>query len=178
MFCAVLFAVSIYLGIWLFQTPVGAKGSENIIRQFVDILGPLGLLTAPQLMLIIFLNNSIKALLVIVLGYTLGIPPFIFLVVNGLLVGVVLGATSAVAGPWAAVPGLVPHGIIEVPALLLASALGFRVALAVIRRILGRPAQPGRELKIGLAIYAKVILPALLVASAIEAFVTPMVMGK
>lgn len=174
---AAIFAVSTYIGVLASQVNPQAVASSQLIRELEEVLAPLRLLNGPQIMLLIFLNNSIKALVVIILGYTVGLVPFIFLVINGLLIGLVVGSISVFSGPWAALPALAPHGVIELPALLLASGLGFRVALAVVRRLIGHDVRPGQELKNGLLIYAKFILPALFIAAIIETFVTPLVIG-
>ncbi|MDP2660411.1 MAG: stage II sporulation protein M [Dehalococcoidia bacterium] len=177
-FSLALFAGSWLLGYWIYQMEGGAGVSDTAVQQLMDVLAPLGSLNAPQIMLLIFVNNALKALVVIVLGYTLGLAPFLFLVVNGLLIGFVVGEVASTAGPDMAIRALAPHGVLEVPALLLATALGFRVALAVWKRLLGRDGHPGQELKNGLAVYARLVLPALFVAALVETFVTPMVIGK
>ena len=177
-FSLVLFAGSWLLGYWVFQLEGRGGTSDTAVQQLIEVLAPLGALNAPQIMLLIFVNNAFKALVVVVLGYTLGLVPFLFLVVNGLLIGLVVGDVASTAGPDMAIRALAPHGILEVPALLLASALGFRVALAVWRRLLGREGHPGLDLRNGLAVYAKVVLPALFVASVVESFVTPLLIQR
>ncbi|MDO8691700.1 MAG: stage II sporulation protein M [Dehalococcoidia bacterium] len=177
-FSLALFAGSWFLGYWAYQFEGGAGVSDTAVQQLIDVLAPLGSLNAPQIMLLIFVNNALKALAVVVLGYTLGLVPFLFLVVNGMLIGLVVGDLASTAGPEMVIRALAPHGVLEVPALLLATSLGFRVALAVWKRLLGRDGHPGLELRNGLAVYAKLVLPALFVAAAVESFVTPLVIGK
>ncbi len=173
-----LFAASWLLGYSAYQMEGGAGVSDTAVQQLIEVLAPLGALNAPQIMLLIFVNNAFKALVVVVLGYTLGLVPFIFLVVNGLLIGFVVGDLTSTAGAETAIRGLAPHGVLELPALVLSAALGFKVALAVWKRLLGRDGHPGSELRNGLAVYARWVLPALFVAAVVETFVTPLVMGK
>ncbi len=177
-FSMAVFAGSLFLGLRMYESTGGTGEAGNMIEQLAQLMAPIGLLSPPLVMAVIFLNNSIKALVVIILGYSLGLVPFFFLVVNGLIIGLVVASFSGIVGSWTVVLALLPHGIIELPALLLAAALGFRVGAAVLNRILGREGRPGRELKHGLAVYAKVIVPALFIASAIETFVTPLIMGR
>lgn len=174
----VLYALTTLLGFEVAQGPGGDEATARAVQGLAEILAPLAGLEPPAMMAFIFLNNAVKSLAVILLGFSLGIVPFIFLVLNGVITGVVLNAVASEAGPGAAIALIAPHGIIEVPAILLASALGFRVAEAVIWRIAGRPASPSREFKAGLSLYVKVVLPSLLVAAVIEAFVTPLFIGR
>lgn len=175
-FSLVVYAATTVLGYQATQAQGGGEAAGRAIQGLAQILGPLAGLEPPLLMIVIFLNNALKALAVVVLGFSLGIVPFIFLVLNGAITGVVLSAVASMAGPRAAVAFIAPHGVIEIPAIILASALGFRVAEAVFWRIAGRQTYPGRALRSGLAVYAKVVLPALLVAAMVEAFVTPLFM--
>ncbi len=72
---------------------------------------------------------------------------------------------------------VLPHGLIELPAAMLAAALGLRIATAYVKV---PPAYSvGRHLQWALAVYAKmfvfVIMPLLLLASIIEVTITPAV---
>lgn len=60
--------------------------------------------------------------------------PFIALAANGIAIGVLLGST-ALAGPQSlasTVDTLWPHGVFELPALLLAAAVGYAAGLALV----------------------------------------------
>lgn len=174
----VLFVLTSVIGYQTSQAPGGGETSRSAIEALAKALSPMTKLDPPLMMAAIFLNNAIKALVVIVLGFAFGIVPVVFLAVNGVIIGLVVGLVVGMAGPWVAVAALAPHGVIEIPALLLASALGLRVAGAVIKRITGRPANPGWEFKNGLVVYAKFVLPALFVAAVIEVFITPLLIRR
>lgn len=83
--------------------------------------------------IVIFLNNAIKAALVIVFGAFFGLFPIFFLTINGLIIGFVIklassGNMSVSASGWEIVlKTLVPHGILEIPALIIAGAYGLRL---------------------------------------------------
>jgi stage II sporulation protein M len=78
--------------------------------------------------LFIFFNNFIKAVAVIFLGALLGVFPIIFLVINGLMIGFVISwAGRAGASMFEVIVlGLLPHGIVELSAILIAAAFGIR----------------------------------------------------
>nr|WP_240644705.1 stage II sporulation protein M [Paenibacillus paeoniae] len=90
-----------------------------------------------MMMVVIFLNNAIKSILVMYLGAFFGILPLMFLAINGMVIGFVLKVTaeSPNALPvWElVVKGLLPHGIIEIPAIIIACAYGMKFGTLVFR---------------------------------------------
>ena len=86
----------------------------------------------------IFLNNLKISILMIVIGALfLGIFPIISLIVNGLVIGFVLRmiAISSENPLDFFLFGLLPHGIIEIPAIIIAAALGMHLGFSLISRI-------------------------------------------
>ncbi|MNO44911.1 hypothetical protein D3C76_351680 [compost metagenome] len=82
----------------------------------------------------IFLNNSIKGVLIIFLGAIFGILPALFLLINGGVIGYLIHF-SAMQGMDMfdlIVKGLLPHGIIEIPAIIIACAFGLQFGWNVI----------------------------------------------
>lgn len=85
----------------------------------------------------IFLNNSIKSVIIIFLGALLGILPAFFLLINGAVIGYLIHI-SAIQGLdmyELIVKGLLPHGIIEIPAIIIACAFGLQFGGKVILEI-------------------------------------------
>lgn len=74
------------------------------------------------------------------------------------------------------ITSLAPYGIIDIPAVLVASGLGVQVGQAVLLRFVvsAQWHEVSEVLVCGLKTYAQFILPALLVASVIEVLVTPL----
>ena len=129
------------------------------------------------LLLIVFINNAIKALLLVLLGILVGLPPLLFVAVNGFVLGG-LGATlESVIGWRYVLASFVPHGVIEVPLILLAAALGLTVGLESLKWLGRRESRVKSQLSNGLRVYVRWILPGLAVAAIIEVFVTPLLMG-
>ena len=133
------------------------------------------------------------------LAVGLGLVPFMFLPTFGVMLnGAAMGVMSAfmtlrgVELGSLLLFGLVPHGIIEIPAFLYACTLGFALCLGltrfVIRELFGRgnaltpasPSGPGPEesftdlLKHTFRTFVLVIVPLILLAALIETFVTPL----
>lgn len=127
---AILFGVSMYIG-----------ATNDAFREFLmmqmDAIGEL----ADQMngssnptltfMTVIFFNNAIKSILVIFLGAFFGLFPIFFLVVNGMILGFVIQLSldgTANISVWDLIfKGLLPHGILEIPALIIAGAYGLRL---------------------------------------------------
>ena len=107
-------------------------------------------------------------------GYAACIPVLLFLFTNGLIVGLV---AALIGNAWMALAALLPHGVIEVPAFLIASACGLRMGLIYLayRRRDLTPEEAVKALRT--CIYALVgLIPLFLIAGLVEALVTPLVM--
>ncbi|CAM4513070.1 stage II sporulation protein M [Paenibacillus typhae] len=88
----------------------------------------------------IFLNNSIKSVAVIFLGALFGFIPAFFLLINGAVIGYLIHL-SVIQGAdlfQLIVKGLLPHGIIEIPAIIIACAFGLQLGGKVIQSMSGR----------------------------------------
>jgi stage II sporulation protein M len=145
---------------------------KNIINDIFSPYSFLKNLSSLSLFFFIFFNNAFKALLTIFLGIFFGIYPLYFIFVNGELIGLVYALSAGNIGAAGALAGLLPHGIFELTAILIAGGYGFWLGTRTFRSIVYheslRPA-------IGAAFraYYRTILPLLLVAAVIEAYLTP-----
>ncbi|MDP4095911.1 stage II sporulation protein M [Paenibacillus sp. P96] len=129
LFATVLFCASIGLG-W-----VSTGIIEQLLRQQIEglgqVAGRLGESGNVQLnfFVFIFLNNVIKCVLVMFLGAAFGIIPMIFIIMNGMVIGFLVHwvANSGTVNLYELiVKGLLPHGVIELPVLLIACAYGLK----------------------------------------------------
>ena len=165
-----LFAGTLALGM---QTPPGE--STDLLEQVGEVVSPLQDIHPLGLLIIIFLNNSIKSFAAMLLGIFLGLPPFLFIVLNGLVIGVLISGLVETAGYTVVVASLAPHGVIEIPLVLVSSAIGFMLGLESLRWLTGRESQLKARLTNGLKIYLRWILPGLALAAAIEVYLTPLI---
>lgn len=85
----------------------------------------------------IFLNNSIKSVLVMFSGLLLGVIPVFFLVINGMVIGFLLKVVEASGESLfdVIVKGLLPHGIIEIPVIVIACGYGLALGGLILRSI-------------------------------------------
>jgi stage II sporulation protein M len=166
-----LFALGIIAGlVAVYQIPSIADHFQNTLANFVRIfagLPPLKLAGA------IFLNNAFKTLCAILLGLFLGIVPVIFLVANGVALGVALSISTQARGLWPSVLAILPHGIFELPAVFLGTSIGLLIGAQTAQRLAGRAEiSIGAEVLQGVKYFCSVIVPLLLVAAFVEAFLT------
>ncbi len=167
---AVLFLTSLIGGLL-----VSPEFAADALKELELTLKPLAELFNPLvLFIIIFLNNAIKALGAIVLGIVLGLPSLFFLGANGFMVGVAVTALKSITGYGVIAASLAPHGIIEIPALVLSSALGMRIGLESLKYLTRQKSAVKAQLRYSMRVYLKWILVGLFIAAIIEVFITPL----
>ncbi|GAB6992456.1 stage II sporulation protein M [Paenibacillus pini] len=85
----------------------------------------------------IFLNNSIKGIIIMYLGILVGFLPVFFLLINGMVIGYLVHSVSMQGESLfdLIVKGLLPHGIIEIPAIIIACAFGLQLGIQAITSI-------------------------------------------
>lgn len=171
-----LFVVGTVIGTLPF-TGIGAFSAEGIatIRYFGDILTSL---PAPVIALVIFMKNASALLLSFALSPMLCLVPVLVLAVNGVLLGSLSAIVAQQESLGFVLTGLLPHGVFELPALVIgeAAALSFGAAaiLAVFRRRERELLLP--NLKQNLK-YLLLAIGLLIPAAIIETYVTPLLLG-
>ncbi|MBU4373254.1 MAG: stage II sporulation protein M [Euryarchaeota archaeon] len=149
--------------------------SENYLETFKESFGWIKTLDPLLIMLVIFLNNAIKSLLALVLGVGLGIVPVLFIAGNGIILSMLADVISRQHGTLFVIAALLPHGIIEVPMVLISAGIGLRLGYAIYLSLKGLKIDIKTELRQGIRFYMRVILPLLFIAAVIETFVTPLI---
>ncbi|MCR5825361.1 MAG: stage II sporulation protein M [Oscillospiraceae bacterium] len=128
------------------------------------------------------LSNNLSALFIAML---LGLVPFLRLPAMELgLNALLLGAMAAMyqrggLSLLAFLAGTLPHGVTELSALVLACAGGLHLCRTVNDALLqrGEPGAVGRAMGDCMLLYARFIVPLLLVSAFIEAFITPAILN-
>lgn len=116
--------------------------------------------------LTIFANNITTCYLVLLTGALLTLGPAIALLVNGAALGAIL-RQAGLAHLGHTLLLIIPHGVFELPAFLLAGALGFWCGYPMFRL---RLREVGRRLLISTRIFIRTVVPLLLIAAFVEAF--------
>lgn len=173
-----LFIVGILIGyyIFLYEPDFVFSNSDKFLGNIMKIGETMAKRSKLHVTGLIFQNN-IKALLLIMFGgIAFGLVPVFSIFFNGFVIGIVMGL-SFYQGKTIMffLAGMLPHGILELPAVLGAGAFGLKTGLDIIF-----PGSRGRLdlLKDNLkqsVLSLGVFVPALFVAAAIEAIITPYV---
>lgn len=176
---AILFSVMLY---WFLLS--NQEVTEMMMTQLVQMFEELGVspeMSLVEMFRIILLQNLRAAFLTVAFGLI----PIIVLPLFSSIVTVssvsVLLAFIQLQGEnplQTFLFGIVPHGIIELPALFLSASLGVFLSLNIARRIFSGEDQQ-RELmdvisQVGRS-FLLVVVPLIIIAAVIESFVTPFV---
>jgi len=173
------FVLGMLLGVIYFEQL--HQWMHQFFEQIQRKVGPVE--HGPELFVRIFVNNALASLVLILSGLLFGVYPVYGLLLNGMAIGYLL-QSLAVAGqsPWKMfLLGILPHGIFEIPAILLAAAFGMRLGLLVWQSFLRllRPAArrkpqqlTWRGLFAQLPLTINLVLGLLLLAAAIESTVS------
>ncbi len=166
-----LFAAGMVLGVFVaYRIPGLADRFADTIANFVQMFSAM---PPWRLAGAIFMNNAAKTLLAILLGSVLGFVPSIFLLANGIALGVALSLSIQTRGVWLSILAILPHGVLELPAVFLGTSIGLLLGMQTIKRLRGRSERPVlSELRPAVRFYCTVIVPLLLLAALVEVFVT------
>ncbi len=152
--------------------------TELLMGDFSQLAEQLSGFGAGGLLVIIFLNNALKALAAVIFGLFLGLPSALFLVFNGFILGIIAATLSADYGQAFVLSALIPHGIIEIPAVIFATSLGLRIGRESFSWLTRRQSTIKAVLSNALYYYVYLVLPSLAISSVIEVFITPIVISS
>ncbi len=169
---ACLFLFSIYSGYLVaMNDPMIAK---NVLTQFSQEFGFIKQLPRFLIFFIIFINNTVKAFVAMLLGVLFGLVPVLFVMINGIMVGIVVYVVGERIGTERVIMLLLPHGMIEIPAMLLACSYGVWLGRMFFERLRGKDVSMKEMIKEAVSKFVRTVLPMLLIAAFIEAYITPM----
>ncbi|WP_050632233.1 stage II sporulation protein M [Bacillus andreraoultii] len=144
-----------------------------------DLMGPDT--TSFELALGLFKNNTLACITLLVTGFLpIFLPAIAILIMNGAIIGVMFAFMNL--NGQAIMPmffaGIVPHGIFEIPAIILSGALAFYVSLGVYRKI-NNGNYSFRACTVNVfKTFIFICIPLLVFAAIIEAFITPHILGS
>ena len=147
---------------------------DTFLKEFQDMFGPLKEMTSLELFYTIFFVNTRTSFLIMILGVFVGFFPFMSLWGNGTVLGLLYGKFIAEGGnSLVFLMGILPHGVIEIPAILIAASQGFRIGKEVIFPPSGKSRSEALRINIrkGLKLFA-IIIPLLLIAALIEVYIS------
>ncbi len=142
------------------------------LEKLADILAPL---PQPSVLVLVFIKNVSAILISFILSPIFCLTPVLALIVNGWLLGLVSAAVVQEKSVGYLLAGLLPHGIFELPALIMGEAVAFSFGTAVMLALLKKERRnlllPNLRQNLR---YLTVALVLLLPAAIIETYVTPL----
>jgi len=112
-------------------------------------------------------NNVLASFIFLASGFFLGIPPLMFMAFNGFFVGYVAFNAAKIQGLGFVFATILPHGVIEIPAIILCSSMGVGLGYQIIHRLMKREGIRNYVVE-SIKVYFKRIVPLLVLAAGIE----------
>ena len=122
----------------------------------------------------LFFNNLEACILLFLGGASFGILTIFIMSLNGIVIGSIMEIVHQDHSALFVAAALLPHGIFEIPAFIIAGALGILLAQSLVNEWYGGPdtVPEARNLARKFGTY---VLPLVAVAAFVEAFITPVV---
>jgi uncharacterized membrane protein SpoIIM required for sporulation len=172
-------ALGIVAGIWKQSAPGQAVRSEvePELRQMENEVNQMEnnghIINIPNFTAHIISNNLLASVEIIVLGIFFGIFPVFALAINGLVLGYVYFYVSDIT-PLGFFSVILPHGLIELSALMIAITCGLRLGIASLTAITQRDKRtPLRKAGSDVMNMLPVVFLLLIIAGLIEGFISP-----
>jgi stage II sporulation protein M len=164
--------------IWGLVTPIDMPGllTEDIgtLDELADFLSPF-----PQIVvfIFIFLKNVTAILISFILSPIFCLVPIVALIINGGVLGLISTSVVQQESIGYLLAGLLPHGVIELPAFVMGEAValsfGAAVTLAIFKKEKRELVLPGLKRNLRYLVIALILL---LPAAIIETYVTPLLL--
>ncbi|EPE63385.1 hypothetical protein L479_00214 [Exiguobacterium sp. S17] len=167
----------------LFRTFVAAEQVDEILVQLGESFEASGLTfdSSPRdMMIALFVNNTRVTLLAFLLGIIPLFIPYVFVVINAAVIGLVamLVGFTGESVVKVLVLGILPHGVTEISAILLGAAMGLSLNRHVWKKLRGKETDVTFKalLIAGFKTFLFIAVPLLAVSAVIEAYVTPLLL--
>ena len=159
-----IFAVSFLAGM---LAPSSIR--QQMTEVFQAVVGNYGGLAGGMLFFNILVQNVMATIFVLISGVLGGIIPTFAIGSNAFGLGVLYRQAAEVAGYSTAALKVLPYGVFEIPALLIAASYGLWLGVTAVRRMRGKESTLLRvNIEHAFRRYFAVVFPLLIVAAAIE----------
>jgi stage II sporulation protein M len=177
---AVLLAIAIFLiaavigGIAVTNSPAVGEELMELINE--EIFTQLMSENPAIVTLNIFINNLQASTILFLGGVSFGLITLLILTLNGFIIGVVAEMIRQEQGLLFFLAGVLPHGIFEIPAFILAGSYGILLGMEVWRELKGDGDAVAAAGTYGRK-FLLLVLPLLAIAACIEGFITPEILN-
>ncbi|MFP4617017.1 MAG: stage II sporulation protein M [Candidatus Paceibacterota bacterium] len=173
-----MFAFFTFIGFLLIE--INSDLVDETLGHLEGLVESLSGLGAAGLVAFIFFNNILVAILASLGGVLVAVLPLIIIISNGVALGIVLNLMIEIQSFGLFLAGVLPHGVIELPAIFFASAVGLWLGTRSIKCLVFRSKENRLELTEGLKRASRsflyIIMPLIFLATLVEVFITPLIM--
>jgi stage II sporulation protein M len=168
-----LFFTTILVG-WIGAAQNPSVG-EDLLKLFEkEVAGQMDNTDPFDMGLKLFVNNLQACILLFLGGASFGILTIFIMSLNGIVIGAIMEMVRKDHSILYVAAAILPHGIFEIPAFILAGALGILLAQSLIAEWYG--AGDTAVTARGFArLFILYVLPLVAIAACVEAFITPVV---
>jgi len=159
---AIIFLIMTLIG---FLVPAPEFISGEIMKILQELITKTQGMSSFELITFILVNNIQTTFLGMIFGIILGIFPIITTMINGYLLGFVSAMSVSLEGGVSLLK-LLPHGIFEIPAAIMALGLGFKLGTFPFKKNYKKAFR--EYLENSIRVFLLIILPLLLIAGIIE----------
>ncbi|MFA5394549.1 MAG: stage II sporulation protein M [Methanomicrobiales archaeon] len=173
-------AAFVTVGILIFTAILGAfavHADQSVATELITMMNEgifesIGSENPAVVAVNIFLNNLQTSTILFIGGAAFGLITILVLSLNGFVIGIVVDYIWQEQGLYVVLAGILPHGIFEIPALILAGMFGILLGKELWNELHGTgDAITAAELN-GKR-FLVYVLPLLAIAAIIEGFITP-----
>jgi stage II sporulation protein M len=170
---SIIFIIGLLVGI--FTPGYELFASTDYLEDLSETLGPL---SSFGLFIVILIKNIFALLLCFIFSPFLCILPVFSLFINGWLISFVGNIISQEESLAYYLVGILPHGIVEIPALIIGQAAALSLGTMTIAAIFSKEKREALFANLrGNLKYLGIVILLLVVAAIIEAFITPLALG-
>ena len=156
-----IFVFSLILGVFFQPTEI----SKIILDYIEKVVEETQDMSSLEMISFIFLNNLRVGFMGIIYGFLFGIPPVLFALGNGYVVGFVSSLAVSSSGAVSLL-SLLPHGIFELPAIFISFGMGIKLGSFIFYK--DKLNKFVYFFKESLRVFLFVIVPLLIIAAVIE----------
>ncbi|MGB3097003.1 MAG: stage II sporulation protein M [Candidatus Deferrimicrobiaceae bacterium] len=167
----IVFLTALFVSAFLagFLAPI--PGKIDLLGTLMDSFEPFLTLSPGKMFFVILMNNSAKSFAVLLSGILFGLVPLIAVATNGYILGVAYLLTSGEVGYVQAARAVLPHGVLEIPAIILTAGYGLWLGVTFARRIRQRDMTGfGDQVIHAIRMFFKVAFPLFILAALFETF--------
>jgi stage II sporulation protein M len=168
-----LFFATITVG-WVGTAQNPAMGQDLMKLFEKEVAGQMDGTNAVDMCLKLFANNLQACILLFLGGASFGILTIFIMSLNGIVIGAIMELVSKDHSALFVAAAILPHGIFEIPAFIIAGALGILLAQSLIAEWYGSGDAAADARRFG-RMFVLYVLPLVTVAACVEAFITPVV---